>query len=133
MRWTEAATGAGGHEFQRNLRDMADPPGGPGGSHPIAGEHKRTCRRHIDHHEDEGLAGLADKRLPQVSQLKVPVDEVVRLETLYRKRYCGWNFHHFHWHYRHRHLTVRQNFPTTTHAALPSSADSMLLHPVATG
>lgn len=69
----------------------------------LLGVHERTFRRHIDRFEDEGLAGLADKRLSQVSHRKAPVDEVVRLEALYRERYEGWNVKHFHWHYRHRH------------------------------
>jgi hypothetical protein len=31
------------------------------------------------------------------------LDEVVRLEALYRGRYDGWNVKHFHWHYRQHH------------------------------
>ena len=69
----------------------------------LLGVHERTFRRHIDRYHDEGLAGLTDKRLSQVSHRKAPVDEVVRLEALYRERYDGWNVKHFHWHYRHRH------------------------------
>jgi len=69
----------------------------------LLGVHERTFRRHIDRYHDEGLAGLADKRLSQVSHRQAPVDEVVRLEALYRERYDGWNVKHFHWHYRHRH------------------------------
>lgn len=69
----------------------------------LLGVHERTFRRYIDRYHDEGLAGLADKRLSQVSHRKAPVDEVVRLEALYRERYDGWNVKHFHWHYRQRH------------------------------
>jgi LmbE family N-acetylglucosaminyl deacetylase len=69
----------------------------------LLGVHERTFRRYIDRYHDEGLAGLVDKRLSQVSYRKAPVDEVVRLEALYRERYDGWNVKHFHWHYRHRH------------------------------
>ena len=46
----------------------------------------RTFRRRVDRYEDEGLDGLADKRLGQVSARRAPVDEVVRTETLYRER-----------------------------------------------
>lgn len=42
----------------------------------------RTFRRYIDRYEDEGLAGLVDKRIEQVSHRKAPVDEVLRLEPL---------------------------------------------------
>ena len=69
----------------------------------LLGVHERTFRRYIDRYHDEGLAGLIDKRLSQVSHRSAPVDEVVRLEALYRERYDGWNVKHFHWHYRHRH------------------------------
>lgn len=33
----------------------------------LLGVHERTFRRYIDRFEDEGLAGLVDKRLEQVS------------------------------------------------------------------
>lgn len=69
----------------------------------LLGVHERTFRRYIDRFEDEGLAGLADKRLSQVSHRLAPVDEVVRLEALYRERYDGWNVRHFHQFYRDRH------------------------------
>ena len=36
----------------------------------------RTFRRYIDRYEDDGLDGLMDHRMDQVSQLRVPVDEV---------------------------------------------------------
>lgn len=69
----------------------------------LLGVHERTFRRYIDRYHNEGLDGLIDKRLSQVSHRSAPVDEVVRLEALYRERYDGWNVKHFHWHYRHRH------------------------------
>jgi|GEM_PF-1390149 len=39
----------------------------------------RTFRRYIDRYEEEGLDGLIDKRLSQVSHRRAPVDEVMRL------------------------------------------------------
>lgn len=69
----------------------------------MLGVHERTFRRYIDRYEEEGLAGLADKRLSQVSHRCAPVDEVVRLETVYRERYDGWNVKHFHRFYQTRH------------------------------
>lgn len=73
----------------------------------LLGVHERTFRRYIDRYEDEGLAGLADKRLSQVSHRRAPVDEVVRLEALYRERYDGWNVKHFHRFYQRRHGGTR--------------------------
>jgi transposase len=74
----------------------------------LLGVHERTFRRYIDRYEDEGLAGLADKRLSQVSHRRAPVDEVVRLEALYRERYDGWNVKHFHRFYQRRHAGTRR-------------------------
>ena len=47
------------------------------------------------------MSGLADKRLQQVSHRRAPVDEVLRVQALYRERYDGWNVKHFHSHYWH--------------------------------
>ena len=69
----------------------------------LLGVCERTFRRYVERYEDEGLDGLADKRLGQVSARRAPVDEVVRTETLYRERYDGWNVAHFYSFYRRRH------------------------------
>ena len=69
----------------------------------LLGVCERTFRRYVDRYEDEGLDGLADKRLSQVSARRAPVDEVVRTETLYRERYQGWNVKHFYSFYRREH------------------------------
>jgi transposase len=61
----------------------------------LLGVCERTFRRHIDRYEDEGLEGLIDKRLNQISHRWAPVDEVVRLVDCYRKRHDGWNAKHF--------------------------------------
>jgi hypothetical protein len=61
----------------------------------LLGVCERTFRRHIDRYEDEGLDGLIDKRLSQVSHRQAPVDEVVRLVDCYRERHEGWNAKHF--------------------------------------
>lgn len=55
----------------------------------------RTFRRYIDRYEDEGLDGLIDKRLSQVSCRRAPVDEVMRLVDRYRNRHRGWNVKHY--------------------------------------
>jgi transposase len=61
----------------------------------LLGVCERTFRRHIDRYEDEGLDGLIDKRLGQVSHRRASVDEVVRLVGCCRKRHEGWNAKHF--------------------------------------
>ena len=63
-------------------------------------------RRYVDR-EEEGLDGLVDKRLGQVSARRTPVDEVVRTEALYRERYEGWNVKHFYSFYRRVHGGTR--------------------------
>ena len=61
----------------------------------------RTFRRYIERYQEDGLEGLADKRLTQASARKAPVDEVVALVGRYKARYRGWNAKHFHsWYQR---------------------------------
>ena len=60
----------------------------------------RTFRRYIDRYEENGLDGLLDKRLTQVSHRRAPVDEVVRLVDRYRLRHDGWNVKHYYAWYR---------------------------------
>jgi transposase len=67
----------------------------------------RTFRRYIDRYEEAGLDGLIDKRLEQVSHLQAPVDEVLRLEALYKARYDGWNVQHFYERYQDEHQGSR--------------------------
>jgi transposase len=68
----------------------------------ILGISERTLRRHIERYETEGLEGLIDKRLSQVSHKRAPVDEVMKLVDLYQSQYQGWNTKHFHsWYQRH--------------------------------
>ena len=73
----------------------------------LLGVCERTFRRYVDRYEDEGLDGLVDKRLGQVSARRAPVDEVMRTEALYRERYDGWNVKHFHRFYRREHAGTR--------------------------
>ena len=74
-----------------------------GGGGAVLGVCERTFRRYVDRYEDEGLEGLVDKRLGQVSARRAPVDEVLRTEALYRERYDGWNVKHFYSFYRREH------------------------------
>lgn len=61
---------------------------------------ERTFRRYVLRYEDNGLDGLIDKRLTQVSARKAPVDEVLALCDRYRSRHIGWNARHFYTWYR---------------------------------
>ncbi len=69
----------------------------------LLGVCERTFRRYIDRYEEEGLDGLMDKRLNEVSHRQAPVDEVVRLEALYKERYDSWNVQHFYGRYQRDH------------------------------
>lgn len=66
----------------------------------LLGVCERTFRRYIDRYEDEGLQGLIDKRLNQISHRRAPVDEVMRLVDQYRRRHEGWSAQHFYAWYR---------------------------------
>jgi transcriptional regulator with XRE-family HTH domain len=60
----------------------------------------RTFRRYLMRYEDNGMEGLADKRLEQISHRRAPVDEVMALSDLYSNRFRGFNVKHFYSWYR---------------------------------
>lgn len=60
----------------------------------------RTFRRYINRYEEDGIEGLIDKRLSQVSHRRAPVDEVIQVTEKYRNRHAGWNVKHFYSWYR---------------------------------
>lgn len=63
----------------------------------------RTFRRYMVRYEEQGMEGLIDMRLRQVSHRSAPVDEVVSLADLYSNRYQGFNVKHFYSWYRRAH------------------------------
>lgn len=73
----------------------------------LLGVSDRTFRRYKPRYEAEGLRGLADRRLGQVSHRRASDDEVAELTELYRKRYEGFNSKHFHSWYRRVHQGKR--------------------------
>lgn len=95
MRFTEAY---GGWQAKRLTQEEAA---------RLLGVCERTFRRYIDRYEELGLEGLIDKRLEQISNRRAPVDEVFKLQELYRQRYTGWNVKHFYGWYRREHHGVR--------------------------
>lgn len=56
----------------------------------------RTARRWTRRYEEDGLDGLIDRRIGQVSVRRAPVDQVLRVQELYRSRYLGFTAKHFH-------------------------------------
>lgn len=67
----------------------------------LLGVCERSFRRYLSRYEVDGLEGLIDRRLEQVSNRRAPVDEVMALTERYRSRHSGWNVKHFHsWYQR---------------------------------
>lgn len=61
----------------------------------------RTFRRYVNRYEENGLDGLIDLRISQVSHRRAPVDEVMALKSRYKKHHLGWNVKHFYsWYQR---------------------------------
>ena len=64
----------------------------------LLGVSERTFRRWTRRYEEEGEAGLLDRRLGKASGKRVPVDRAEEVEALYRERYQGFTVKHFHEH-----------------------------------
>jgi transposase len=71
----------------------------------LLGVGERRFRRWRQRFEDEGEAGLLDRRLGKVSGKRGPVDRELEVERLYRTRYSGFTAKHFH-----QQLVQRHNF-----------------------
>jgi len=95
MRWEEAYDGW--RTGRLNQEEAAQ----------LLGICERSFRRYIDRYEEDGLDGLRDKRISEVSQRRAPVDEVLRLETLYKQRYDHWTVAHFYERYQQEHRGTR--------------------------
>ena len=69
----------------------------------MLGVTERTFRRWRDRYDADGAEGLQDRRLGRPSGRAVPLDEALRMVTLYATRYTGWTVKHFHerWHAEH--------------------------------
>jgi transposase len=64
----------------------------------LLGVGERTFRRWCRRYEEEGEAGLLDRRIGKVSGRRVPVGRCEEVERLYRTRYQGFTARHFHEH-----------------------------------
>jgi hypothetical protein len=73
----------------------------------LLGVSERTFRRQIGRFEADGMQGLVDLRMSQVSSRRAPVDEVLELQRLYGSDYSGWNVKHFHSCYARDHTGTR--------------------------
>jgi transposase len=62
----------------------------------ILGCSERQFRRYRRRYEEDGLAGLVDRRLGKASAKRVPVDKIAWMLSEYRTHYRGWNVKHFH-------------------------------------
>ena len=73
----------------------------------LLGVSGRTFRRQINRYETDGMQGLIDLRMSQVSRRRAPVDEVLGVQRLYRSSYSSWNVKHFHTWYARDHGGTR--------------------------
>jgi|tagenome__1003787_1003787.scaffolds.fasta_scaffold20784265_2 transposase len=64
----------------------------------LLGVGERTFRRWCQRYEEDGEAGLLDRRLGKVSGKRVPRGREIEVEALYRDRYSGFTAKHFHEH-----------------------------------
>jgi transposase len=64
----------------------------------LLGMSERTFRRWTARYEEDGEAGLLDRRLGKASGKRVPGDRSEEVEALYRTRYQGFTAKHFHEH-----------------------------------
>jgi len=69
----------------------------------LLGMHERTFRRWARRFEEDGEAGLLDRRLGRRSGRSIPDRTCDEIEQLYRERYGGFTAKHFHEHLRATH------------------------------
>lgn len=85
----------------------------------LLGVSERTFRRWRDRHEEEGPAGLRDRRIGKPSGRRAEAAEIERMLKLYRADYADFTVKHFH-----EHLTKRTDYKlsyTTTKIYLQRS------------
>jgi Winged helix-turn helix len=66
----------------------------------LLGQCERSFRRQIERFEADGLEGLLDKRLSQISRRRASGTEIDHVVQLYKGGFAGWNVAHFHSKYR---------------------------------
>jgi hypothetical protein len=83
----------------------------------LLGVSERTFRRWTRRYEEEGEAGLVDRRLGKASGKRVSADRAEEVERLYRERYPGFTVKHFH-----EHLIKDHGFGSWLHLDQAASA-----------
>lgn len=66
----------------------------------LLGQCERSFRRHIERYEADGLEGLLDRRLSQISKRRASGTEIDHVVQLYKSNFSGWNVAHFHSKYK---------------------------------
>ncbi|QDL36447.1 helix-turn-helix domain-containing protein [Rhodoferax sediminis] len=66
----------------------------------LLGQCERSFRRHIERYEADGLDGLLDRRLSQISKRRASGTEVDQVVHLYKGGFAGWSVAHFHSKYK---------------------------------
>ena len=66
----------------------------------LLGQCERSFRRHVQRYEVDGLQGLLDRRLSQISKRRASAAEVDQVIELYKTSFAGWNLSHFHSKYK---------------------------------
>jgi transposase len=98
MRRTEALQGVRMAMFLNLLHRWESAGLNQGEAAELLGVSERTFRRWTRRYEEEGEAGLLDRRLGKASGKRVPIDRAEEVEALYRERYQGFTVKHFHEH-----------------------------------
>lgn len=98
MRWTEALQGVRMAMFLNILDRWESAELNQEEAAELLGIDVRTFRRWTRRYEEEGEAGLVDRRLGKASGKRVPADRAEEVERLYRERYPGFTVKHFHEH-----------------------------------
>jgi transposase len=98
MRRTEALQGVRMAVFLNLLRRWESAELNQEEAAELLGVSERTFRRWTRAYEEEGEAGLVDRRLGKASGKRVPVDRAEEVERLYRERYQGFTVKPFHEH-----------------------------------
>ena len=66
----------------------------------LLGQCERSFRRHVERYKADGLEGLLDKRLSQISKRRAAQSEVDQVVQTYKSCFAGWSVAHFHSKYR---------------------------------
>jgi transposase len=96
MRWTEARQGVRMIKFRSVLDRYEASEFNQIEAAELLGITERTFRRWCLRYEEDGEAGLLDRRLGGVSAKRVPPSRAAEVEALYRTRYNGFTARHFH-------------------------------------